>query len=70
MPFGITPIKESEHLRDEPLNWVSLKTGLKYSFEEYSNHGHGGIHRGKIDLPKDEYPYTIEYKPLKRKGWE
>lgn len=37
-------------------------TGNKYSYEDYINHGFGGIYKGKKDLPLDEYPYTFEYK--------
>lgn len=53
-----------------PKNWVSLKTGNKYSFNEYSNHGYGGLSpinqyvwgaKRYLDLPKDEYPFTVEF---------
>lgn len=41
--------------------YKSLFTGKEYSWEEYSNHGYGGLKHGKKDLPKDEYPYTYVY---------
>lgn len=41
------------------------KTGNKYPVKEYINHGFGGIYRNFKDLPKDEYPYTIEYEKIK-----
>lgn len=56
--------------KNKPLFLVSLKTGNKYDFEVYSNHGKGNLHSALVsgfgtitrnDLPKDEYPYTIEY---------
>ena len=41
-------------------NYVG-NTGNKYPIATYINHGKGGIYKGFKDLPKDEYPYTIEY---------
>jgi hypothetical protein len=50
------------HFHDiKPLYFVSIKTGNKFDFYTYSNHGLGGVYRGKIDLPKNEYPYIVEY---------
>lgn len=48
--------------KTKPEYWVSLKTGNKYPYLKYCNHGKGGEYRGFMDLPKDEYPYTIQYK--------
>jgi len=48
---------------------VSLTTGNKYPYDEYCNHGWGGIKESKKDLPKEEYPYTIEYDELKIPLW-
>ena len=42
--------------------WKSLKTGNEFSRDEYLNHGYGGIRKGLIDLPTDEYPYGLIYK--------
>lgn len=47
-------------MKEKPKYWVSLITGNKYLYEDYSNHGYGGVKHGWNDLP-DEYPYTIEY---------
>jgi len=47
--------------KTKPKFWVSLVTGNKYPYKEYANHGWGGIKRGKMDLPENEYPYTLEY---------
>lgn len=44
-----------------PESWVSLKTGNKFPYSEYTNHGFGGKRQQWNDLPADEYPYTIEY---------
>lgn len=51
---------------ETPLYWVSLKTKNKYPYEKYTNHGHGGEYKGYLDLPKSEYPYTVEYKIKQR----
>jgi hypothetical protein len=44
-----------------PKYYKSLLTGNTFIFEEYSNHGYGGIKHGLKDLPHDQYPYTILY---------
>lgn len=44
-----------------PVKWKSLKTGNEFDYNDYINHGWGGIKNGKMDLPMDEYPYTIIY---------
>lgn len=44
-----------------PTHYVGI-TGNEYSFDDYSNHGLGGIKNEKQDLPLDEYPFTIKYK--------
>jgi hypothetical protein len=47
-------------MKEKPKYYVSEVTGNKYPYNEYCNFGSGD--RGKIkDLPKDEYPYGIEY---------
>ena len=42
------------------------KSGKEYIKDEYSNHGQGNFYRGFLDLPKDDYPYSVKYeiKPL------
>jgi hypothetical protein len=35
--------------------------GNEYPIHDYTNHGRGGIYREKLDLPHDEYPFTIKY---------
>ncbi len=61
-----------------PLSWKSLKTGNVFPFYDYSNHGKGGLHSGfiagegtitRMDLPKDEYPYTIIYSEPDKPAW-
>ena len=39
--------------------YKSKVTGNLYEFNKYTNHGYGGTKLDYIDLPKDEYPYTI-----------
>lgn len=48
--------------------WKSLVTGNEYDWDEFENHGYGGIReygdwggvfKRKRDLPKAGYPYTI-----------
>ena len=39
--------------------YIHALTGEKYPASEYINHGYGGIHREKMDLPKDGYPYGV-----------
>lgn len=48
-------------MKEKPKYYVSMKTGNKYPCKEYINHGWGGEKNGFKDLPKDEYPYVIEY---------
>ncbi len=54
-------MKECKRL-EVPDYWKSLKTGNEFDYYTYCNHGYGGIKKDKMDLPKDEYPYTIIYK--------
>lgn len=56
-------------VKGKPKLWRSLKTGNTFPYEEYVNHGYGGIHRGKKDLPHDEYPYTIDYEEIEEPEW-
>jgi hypothetical protein len=51
--FGAGPKGRPEYFK-------SLVTGNTFRCDEYINHGWGGYKRG-LDLPKDEYPYTILY---------
>ncbi len=46
----------------KPAFYVS-NAGEKFPYEGYSSHGYGGTFREEIDLPKDEYPYSIEWAP-------
>ena len=48
-------MKEYNRL-EVPSVWKSLLNGNKYN-----NHGYGGVKDGKMDLPKEEYPFTIIY---------
>lgn len=50
----------SKYKKETATHWVGC-TGNEYPKDEYDNHGHGGIYRGKLDLPRDEYPYTVKY---------
>lgn len=45
----------------KPAYYKSTITGKEYDYEIYCNHGHGGMYRGFMDLPKDEYPYDVIY---------
>jgi hypothetical protein len=47
--------------RDRPAFHVSEVTGNRYPYDEYTNHGWGGVKYGFKDLPHDEYPYFLEY---------
>lgn len=47
--------------KGRPEYFKSLVTGNTFLYEEYANHGYGGLKHGRKDLPKDEYPYTILY---------
>ena len=42
-------------------NWRSLVNGNTYPIETHENHGHGCVYKGMQDLPKEEYPFTIDY---------
>jgi hypothetical protein len=49
-------------LKGMPLFWKSLVSGNEYDYTKYTNHGYGGIKQKKwIDLPKEEYPFTVVY---------
>jgi len=48
----------------KPLYYVSRNGVDKFSYDEYCNHGKGGIYRGLMDLPSEGYPYSIEYETL------
>jgi hypothetical protein len=47
--------------RLKPTHYVSVVSGIEYPIDEYCNWGHGGVERGKKDLPKFEYPYKFKY---------
>ncbi len=51
-------------MKNKPIFWKSLKTGVEYSYNEYCNHENGGTHKGYKDLPIDEYPYTIIFEEV------
>jgi len=53
---------DREKVCGKPVFYVSDVTGNKYPYDEYHNHGWGGIKRGFKDLPHDEYPYSTESK--------
>lgn len=53
--------KDFGKVKGKPKFYKSLVTGKEYSYEEYINHGKGGIYRGFLDLPSDEYPYIVIY---------
>lgn len=48
-------------MKGKPIFYVSKITGLKYDYNTYAPHGKCGIYKGYLDLPLDEYPYSIEY---------
>jgi len=50
--------------KTKPTFHISLKTGNKFPYKKYASHGKGGIYQGYEDLPKDEYPYTLEYEKV------
>lgn len=37
------------------------KDGTEYLYNEYRNWGSGLTEHGKMDLPKNNYPYTFKY---------
>ncbi len=55
-------------MKNKPIFWKSLKTGMEYSYAEYCNHGRNEIitfdHKEYKDLPSDEYPYTIIFEEI------
>ena len=55
--------------KTKPKYWLSLTTGNKFSYYDHANHGWGGEKHGRKDLPKDEYPFTIEYEEPKIPSW-
>lgn len=52
--------KDAGTTHGSPKFFKSDVTGNLYDYERYRNHGHGAFQRF-IDLPKDEYPYSIIY---------
>lgn len=52
-----------------PLWHESQVTGKRYAYDEYTNHGYGGIKYGFKDLPADEYPYTVIYEDRPKPKW-
>ncbi len=40
------------------------------NIQRYSNHGYGNIYRGAMDLPKNDYPYAIEYEEILKPLWQ
>lgn len=71
--YSTTEIITKFHVKRKPLNYISLVDGSKYPYGSgnYNNHGFDGEYEFKEkpheargiykDLPKDKYPYTIEY---------
>ena len=45
-------------MHGEITHWVAID-GRIFPYREYSNHGYGGKYRGRMDLPKDGYPYGV-----------
>jgi len=45
---------------NKPAFYISI-TGEKFPYGEYVNHGYGGVHRNAKDIPKDGYPYALEF---------
>lgn len=65
-------------MKPKPVMWKSLKNGNEYPYDEYANHGKGGVHCALVaglgmvcrnDLPKDEYPFTIVFEEPKLPEW-
>lgn len=48
-------------IKTEPKSYKSDITEKEYPYDEYRNHGYGGVKLGFKDLPHDEYPYSIIY---------
>jgi hypothetical protein len=56
-------------MKGKPIYYVSKVTGNKYTYDDHCNWGSGD--RGKTkDLPKDEYPYLIEYAEPEKPKWQ
>lgn len=45
----------------KPTFYIHARTGEKFLWGKYVNHGYGGVHRGATDLPADGYPYAVEF---------
>jgi hypothetical protein len=56
--FDDTPIRT-----EKPIFWIG-KSGTRYPWE------YGGFPAATKHLPKDDYPYTVEYEPLKPRAWQ
>ena len=44
-----------------PQKYKSLVSEKEYDYYEYKNHGKGGIYKNFLDLPENDYPYTLIY---------
>jgi hypothetical protein len=55
------PCNLYKYEKSKPTHWVG-STGTEYSIDEYTNHGYGGIYKGFLDLPLNEYPYFLKFK--------
>lgn len=61
-------INKNTHWRKpRPLYFIG-NNGVKYPYynaiigeQGYANHGYGGLKGGLMDLPKEAYPFTLEY---------
>lgn len=39
--------------------YVHAVSGEQFPADRYVNHGYGGVHRERLDLPADGYPYAV-----------
>lgn len=57
-------------VQEIPKFYKSDLTGNLYDYEKYKNHGGGDNYNGYLDLPKNEYPYSIVYEVIIPKWME
>ncbi len=62
-------MKERKSNRWEFPKYYVAKDGRKFEYDKYLNHGYGGKKHGYEDLPKDGYPYTIEFEKIPKPSW-
>jgi hypothetical protein len=46
--------------KNTPTHWVG-KSGKLYEYDKWQNWGRGIKEKGRDDLPKEDYPYTLKY---------